>query len=350
MIFAGFDPSLHTGNLKFRKRKKSPGNVKWRHSSQSVVLEGIEQHNGQWGRTEGKDVMMIINTKPINIKYNFEIDCDLRLQNYIGRMLRSKSVEENDLNADVSSATSPSEDDDKGGKLRRRKESQTRAFFAFFAIVSFLFLVYVVKVNHKNKYIPSKLRSAALQRHSNNHHVDATLMSGVAANSFLAPNSIYKLAVPDLSGNMVSLEKFHGMVTLIVNVACLWGKTKVNYEELSILQQKFKSRGFSVLAFPLSDFHQELPSNNKIQEFLNEEYPQVNFPIFGLSTLNDNIVYQKVQSPGKEVRHNFFKYLLDRNGKVVQYYTKKQDPSMIAQDIEDLLQVPTNTHHKLVTH
>jgi glutathione peroxidase len=104
------------------------------------------------------------------------------------------------------------------------------------------------------------------------------------------------------------------------------------------------------LAFPLADFRQELPDNDHIQTFLQENFPQVNFPVFGLSTLETNLVFQKLQSPGKTVRHNFFKYLVDRNGKVVHYYTKKQDPNTIAQDIETLLLAPAPRQHRLVTH
>jgi hypothetical protein len=135
-------------------------------------------------------------------------------------MLRSKSCEKDDTFA-TSASLAPSEDDDKGGK-RRRKQSRARSAAAFFAILGFLFLVVMVKLNHQQKYIPPKLRSAAraYSRALKNHPPDSSL-TGNTADTFLPPNSIYKLSVPDLSGSLVSLEKFYGMVTLVVNVACL---------------------------------------------------------------------------------------------------------------------------------
>jgi glutathione peroxidase len=103
------------------------------------------------------------------------------------------------------------------------------------------------------------------------------------------------------------------------------------------------------LAFPISNFHQELDSNDKIQEFVTKEYPEANFPIFGLSSLEENVVYQQLQSSGNKVRWNFFKYLVDRNGKVVEFYDKRQNPSTLANDIETLLDAPAPQQHKLVT-
>ena len=116
-----------------------------------------------------------------------------------------------------------SEDDDKGGKRRRRKESQARAVVIIFAAISFLFLVVMVKMNHskRNKYVPSRIRraNAAAASHDGQHKPKVVHDSALLP---LSSDSLYnQLLIPDLLGNYVSMDKYRGMVTLIVNVACL---------------------------------------------------------------------------------------------------------------------------------
>ena len=119
-----------------------------------------------------------------------------------------------------------SEDDDKGGKRRRRKESQARAVVIIFAAISFLFLVVMVKMNHskRNKYVPSRIRRANAAAAAAASH-DGQDKPKVVHDSALLPlssDSLYnQLLIPDLLGNYVSMDKYRGMVTLIVNVACL---------------------------------------------------------------------------------------------------------------------------------
>lgn len=238
-------------------------------------------------------------------------------------------------------------DGEKDGKIamQRRQQSKLKLLLMVLGIIAILSLVVMVKLRHAQKYAP-KLRKRSL------HKGKSEELKLVDPGSFIPPNSIYKLSVDDLFGNAVSLEKYYGMVTLVVNVACLWGKTKVNYEQLAILHEKYKSRGFSVLAFPTNDFRQELGSNEEIQDFIDENFDQVNFPIFGLSSLKENVVYQQLkrQLPESNVRHNFFKYLVDRNGKAVKLYHKKEDPLSLTGDIEELLDANSARKQKLVTH
>ncbi|KAL3943537.1 MAG: hypothetical protein SGBAC_002395 [Bacillariaceae sp.] len=231
----------------------------------------------------------------------------------------------------------PPEDDDKGGKLRRKRASQARSLVVLVALVTFILLVSLVKTNHHNKYIPSKLRKHQHSNHRSNiiqevedKALELQSAGGMAnSNSFLPPDSIYKLSVKDMQGS----------------------KTKVSYEELSILQEKYASKGFSVLAFPISDFHQELPDNDAILGFVQEKFPQANFPIFGLSSLAENPVYENLQrTSGRNVQWNFFKFLVDRNGKVVNAYDHHQNPFSLTADIETLLDASDPHSHKLVTH
>lgn len=106
-----------------------------------------------------------------------------------------------------------------------------------------------------------------------------------------------------------------------------------------------------MLAFPISDFHQELPTNDAILEYVQGKFPQTNFPIFGLSSLAENPVYEDLQrTSGRKVQWNFFKYLVDRKGKVVEVYSHQQSPFSMTEDIEKLLAESDPHSHKLVTH
>lgn len=121
----------------------------------------------------------------------------------------------------------------------------------------------------------------------------------------------------------------------------------MSYTQLSQLQALYANRGFTVLAFPTNDFHQELDSNHAIQEFVSQHYPQATFPIFGLSSLKDNAVYQQLsrQMPSTQVKHNFYKYLVNREGVAVKFYAKPQEPLSLREDIEELLNMQPPRKH-----
>jgi len=226
-------------------------------------------------------------------------------------------------------------DDEKAGKLRQRQESRVVKAFFFLGLLVLVFLVAIVKLHHTPKY-----RSVGVRRR---HSQEAVAQK----HNLLPLQSIYRLSVENKDGQQESLEQYAGMVSLVVNVASQWGKTALSYTQLSQLQAEYKSRGFTVLAFPTNDFHQELETNEEIQEFVSTNYPQATFPIFGLSTLQDNQVYQQMsrQLPNTHVKHNFYKYLVNREGVAVKFFTKPQEPLSLRDDIEELLNAPSPHKH-----
>jgi glutathione peroxidase len=119
----------------------------------------------------------------------------------------------------------------------------------------------------------------------------------------------------------------------------------LSFQQLEKLQEKYRDQGFVVLAFPTNDFHQELDSNQEIQSFLHDHFPEVTFPVFGLSSLRTNPVYRTLQEqlPHQFVQHNFYKYLIDRQGIAQHLYPKSQPPVDLEQDIERLLLASTTT-------
>ncbi len=89
--------------------------------------------------------------------------------------------------------------------------------------------------------------------------------------------------------------------------------------------------GLVILAFPTNDFRQEPGTNDEIKskviKLLGEDlFHNPNFVLFQKSSLRENPVYEKLRQlvPDKHVKHNFFKYLLDKDGLPVSFYTKKQ--------------------------
>ena len=110
---------------------------------------------------------------------------------------------------------------EKTKKIRKEEESRTRTALMFLGIMGLLFVAAMVKLRH-NHDIPKsrhfgKLRSHGISKVS--HALES--VSHINKSEFIPPNSLYQLSVSDLTGATVSLSKFFGSVTLIVNVACM---------------------------------------------------------------------------------------------------------------------------------
>ncbi|KAL5848208.1 hypothetical protein ACOSQ4_006221 [Xanthoceras sorbifolium] len=159
------------------------------------------------------------------------------------------------------------------------------------------------------------------------------------------PKSIYDFSVKDISGNDVSLSDYRGKVVLIVNVASKCGLTHSNYKELNVLYEKYKNQGFEILAFPCNQFAgQEPGSNEEIQEVVCTMF-KAEFPIFDKVEVNGkNAVplYKFLKSEkggflGDAIKWNFTKFLVDKEGKVVERYAPTTSPLKIEKDIQNLL-------------
>ncbi|KAI3453999.1 hypothetical protein Pfo_010662 [Paulownia fortunei] len=157
--------------------------------------------------------------------------------------------------------------------------------------------------------------------------------------------TIHEFTVKDIDQKDVSLSKFKGRVLLIVNVASRCGLTSSNYTELSHLYEKYKTQGFEILAFPCNQFGgQEPGSNPEIKQFACTRF-KAEFPIFDkvdVNGPNTAPVYQFLKSNaggflGDLVKWNFEKFLVDKNGKVVERYPPTTSPFQIEKDIQKLL-------------
>jgi glutathione peroxidase len=137
-------------------------------------------------------------------------------------------------------------------------------------------------------------------------------------------------------------EAYPGKVVLIVNTASKCAFTG-QYEGLEALYRRYKDRGFVVLGFPSNDFGNQEPGTEKqIQNFCRLTY-SVEFPMFEKISVKkgkaDPLFRVLAEQAGAFSSWNFYKYLIDRDGNVVDYYTSVNSPesSKIVSAIEKLL-------------
>lgn len=166
----------------------------------------------------------------------------------------------------------------------------------------------------------------------------------IATSTIFSQKSIYDFKVNDINGKSVNLKKYASKVILVVNTASKCGLTP-QYEGLEELYKTIGSKDFTVLGFPCNQFlGQEPGTSEEILYFCTNKY-NITFPIFEKIEVNgDNThplyVFLKQQNPleGKnDIRWNFEKFLIDKNGNVVNRYSPKTKPADIKADIENLL-------------
>jgi len=126
-----------------------------------------------------------------------------------------------------------------------------------------------------------------------------------------------------------NLCQYKGKVALVVNTASYCGFTK-QYEGLEALYAKYQSRGLVVLGFPSNDFGKQEPGSSKeIADFCFNTYG-VKFPMFAKSSVRGDEVNpfyaQLIKATNTTPKWNFYKYLIDRNGKVLAAYASTTTP------------------------
>ncbi|MGB5791412.1 glutathione peroxidase [Poseidonibacter sp.] len=155
---------------------------------------------------------------------------------------------------------------------------------------------------------------------------------------------IYDFNVKDIDGEEISMSKYKDKVLLIVNVASKCGFTG-QYEGLEELYEKYKDNNFMVLGFPSNQFsNQEPGTNEEIKQFCSLTY-QVKFDMFSKVDVNGEneiplYTYLKKEASGifgtNDIKWNFTKFLVDKNGKVINRYGSITKPQEIEDDIKKL--------------
>ena len=156
--------------------------------------------------------------------------------------------------------------------------------------------------------------------------------------------NIYDFTVLNTKKEPVSMADYKGKVLLIVNTATGCGLTP-QYEGLESLYKKYKDQDFVVLDFPCNQFANQAPgTEDEIVSFCQMKY-NVSFPQFAKIKVNGdeaNALYKwlKEQKGGffsKAIKWNFTKFLVDREGKVIERYAPTTKPEKIEKDILKLL-------------
>nr|WP_249199410.1 glutathione peroxidase [Photobacterium sp. GJ3] len=136
-------------------------------------------------------------------------------------------------------------------------------------------------------------------------------------------------------------EQFKGKVLLFVNTASQCGFTP-QYKGLETLYQTYKDQGFAVIGFPSNDFFQDRGSEENTAKICYLDYG-VTFPMVNRSAVRGSdanpVFHQLAEDSGVTPKWNFYKYLVDREGKVVTVFasTTKPDDSQLTHSIEQLL-------------
>ncbi|XP_005091443.1 glutathione peroxidase 7 [Aplysia californica] len=152
----------------------------------------------------------------------------------------------------------------------------------------------------------------------------------------------YSFFAVDIDDNIVSFERYRGQVTLVVNVASECGYTDNHYKSLNLLNQLFRETGkFNILAFPCNQFGGQEPGT--LREIHNFAYNSMGATFLLFSKIN--VIGQDVppswnyliQQSGQPPTWNFWKYLVDHQGKVIGAWGPTVSPDQIYQYIDNAI-------------
>lgn len=156
--------------------------------------------------------------------------------------------------------------------------------------------------------------------------------------------NIYDFTVKDSLGEEVSLSEYKGKVMLIVNTASKCGFTP-QFEGLQKLYDEYEEKGLEILGFPCNQFAGQDPgTNEEIKSFCMVNYG-VTFTMFAKIDVNGPnadplykfLKKEKGSALGSKIKWNFTKFLIDRQGNVVERYAPAVKPEDLKDDIVKLL-------------
>jgi glutathione peroxidase len=156
--------------------------------------------------------------------------------------------------------------------------------------------------------------------------------------------TVYDFTVKKTNGDTESLRDYEGKPMLIVNTASKCGLTP-QFKGLQEMYDEYKEQGLEILGFPCGQFNnQEFENIVETTEFCQLNYG-VSFPMFAKIDVNGAkadplFTFLKEQKGGvltKDIKWNFTKFLVDRNGQVVKRYAPTTEPEKIKSDLDKLL-------------
>lgn len=158
--------------------------------------------------------------------------------------------------------------------------------------------------------------------------------------------TIHDYTATTIQNDEKSLSDFNGKVLLIVNTASECGFTP-QLEGLQKLYDKYHDQGLEVLGFPCNQFGKQEPgTEEEISHFCQKNYG-VTFPMFCKVEVNGenahplfkHLTSKKKGLLGGNIKWNFTKFLVDKNGQVIERFSPQKKPESLEKDIEKLLNV-----------
>ncbi|MBF0571737.1 MAG: redoxin domain-containing protein [Candidatus Omnitrophica bacterium] len=143
--------------------------------------------------------------------------------------------------------------------------------------------------------------------------------------------SVYDFKVKTMAGTDKSLADYRGQALLIVNTTIHCGEGN-QYNDLEKLYERYKDRGFVILAFPTNDFPGQEPGDNSPPKQFCELSFKTSFPLFSQISVRKpgiDFLYQYLTTLSGfsgEITWNFNKFLVDRQGRVIARFGPKTDP------------------------
>jgi len=150
----------------------------------------------------------------------------------------------------------------------------------------------------------------------------------------------YNFSANKMNGQEVKMEEYKGKVVLIVNTASKCGLTP-QFEELEDIYKEYKDQGLEILGFPCNQFAKQDPSSNEeIHSFCKLNYG-VTFTMFekiDVNGTNTHPLYEFLKSKkrglfNKDIKWNFTKFLVNKDGEVIERYSPTTKPLKIKEDI-----------------
>jgi len=157
-------------------------------------------------------------------------------------------------------------------------------------------------------------------------------------------SNFYQFKATSLQGKEINTERYKGNVILVLNTASKCGFTP-QYEGLEKLYKEYKDKGLVILGFPCNQFGNQEPGTEKeISEGCLINYG-VTFPMFSkvdVNGENSHPIFKYLKNelkgfPGKNIKWNFTKFLIDKEGKPFKRFSPFTKPEKLRRDIESLL-------------
>ena len=156
--------------------------------------------------------------------------------------------------------------------------------------------------------------------------------------------NVYDFVMKDAEGNDVDLHSYEGKVLLIVNTATGCGFTP-QYDGLEALYAKYQAQGFEILDFPCNQFGHQAPGTEaEIVSFCKMRFGTTfkQFAKIEVNGENEAPLYTHLKScksgvMGSKIKWNFTKFLIDREGNVVDRFGPTVTPEKIEDQIKELL-------------